>query len=133
MENQEKIEAINLINENRENGKYLSYSETTSIPKDRRLDLNKGDIIYFKGEKKPYKIRTQNNKYVICTQNNFGDIYYTIIDWENGIKRAADKWHNIDFDTDEGIEEGLKNLTNGKEDFSQINWDYLRIDKIKQK
>lgn len=111
---------------------YVHYVNTSPIPKEEREKVKEDCIIYFKNEKKPYRVKALNDRYAICTQPHFGDWAYSIIDWERGIKVAPDRWHSIDFSTKKGCKAGLKKITKGEEDLSQINWVFLEIDRIKQ-
>jgi hypothetical protein len=80
-----------------------------------------GDKIYIPDQKKPYRVRARDERYIICTKpyNPKHTVLYFIIDLE-------DKWRGPDnmifcsgYETDEDCQERLKELQNGEIEVSQ--------------
>ena len=79
-----------------------------------------GDRVYIPNEKRPYKVRARDNRYIICTKpyNPQHTVIYFIVD-------LADKWRAPDnmifcsgYETDEQCQERLKELRSGKIELS---------------
>ena len=77
------------------------------------MGVEVGDKVYIPGEKRAYKVRARDDRYIICTKPFFGTFQYFIIDLE-------DKWRAPDnlvfcppYETDEDCQERLKELQEG--------------------
>lgn len=79
-----------------------------------------GDKVYIPNEKKPYKVRARDDRYIICTKpfNLRHTFWYFIVD-------LVDKWRAPDnmifcsgYETDEDCQERLIELQNGKIELS---------------
>lgn len=79
-----------------------------------------GDKVYVPNEKKPYKVRARDDRYIICTKpyNPQHTVLYTIID-------LKEKWRGPDnmifcsgYETDEECKERLAELQSGKIELS---------------
>ena len=73
---------------------------------------NKGDRIWLDDEKKPYKIRACDKRYLICTKpfNPQHTVLYTIIDLEEEVRSTENLVFCMGFETDEDCEEALQRL-----------------------
>lgn len=89
-----------------------------------------GDKVYVPNEKKPYKVRARDGRYIICTKpfNPQHTVLYFIID-------LVDKWRAPDnmifcsgYETDEDCTERLKELQNGVIELSKRRGIPLDID-----
>ena len=79
-----------------------------------------GDKVYIPGEKRPYKVRARDDRYIICTKpfNPRHTVLYFIAD-------LVDKWRAPDnmifcsgYETDEDCQERLKELQDGRIELS---------------
>lgn len=89
-----------------------------------------GDRVYIPNEKRPYKVRTRDNRYIICTKpyNPQHTVIYFIVD-------LVDKWRAPDnmifcsgYETDEQCQERLKELQSSKIELSMRRGIPLDID-----
>ncbi len=66
-------------------------------------NFNLGDKIYFEGEKRPYKVRAYNKRYVVCTKphNPMNTVLYTIIDLEENIRGPENLLFGEGFETNQ--------------------------------
>lgn len=99
------------------------------------MKIMKGDSIWFSGEKRPYKVRVRNDRYVICTKpfNLKKTVLYTIIDLLRQVRGTEDLIFCAGFETDQQCEDALKRLTAGESEISMRNRVELKIDKIENK
>lgn len=79
-----------------------------------------GDKVYVPNEKKPYKVRARDDRYIICTKpiNIHHTVLYFIID-------LVDKWRALDnmvfcsgYETDEDCRARLRELQDGEIELS---------------
>lgn len=89
-----------------------------------------GDKVYVPNEKKPYRVRARDDRYIICTKpfNLQHTVLYFIID-------LVDKWRAPDnmifcfgYETDEHCQKRLRELQNGKIELSRRRGISLDID-----
>lgn len=87
------------------------------------------DKIFFEGEKKPYKIKACDNRFLICTKPyNLGNtVIYTIVDLQQQIRGTENLMFCHGFETKEQCEEALERLQAGKSEISRSNWVKLNI------
>jgi hypothetical protein len=80
-----------------------------------------GDKVYVPNEKKPYKVRARDDRYIICTKplNIHHTVLYFIID-------LVDKWRAPDnmvfcfgYETDEDCQARLRDLQDGTIELSR--------------
>ena len=79
-----------------------------------------GDLIYFAEEKRPYKIRACNERFLICTKSypKPKTVLYTIVDLVEGIRGAENYsigW--CDYYKTEDCEKMLKELQDSRDNF----------------
>lgn len=82
-----------------------------------------GDKIYFVEEKRPYKVRACNERYLICTKpfNLQKTVFYTIVDLEEQIRGTENTVFCLGFLTDKECEEALIRFQNGESEVSRRN------------
>lgn len=99
------------------------------------MKFTKGDKIWFYGERLPYKVRTCNDRYIICTKpfNPKRTVLYTIIDLHEQIRGTENLIFCMGFETDEQCEKALYRLITGESEVSHRNRVKLEILKVKQK
>ncbi len=75
-----------------------------------------GDKIYVSEEKKPYKVKARNNRYIIATKpfNPKHTVLYFIIDLVRGVRGPDNMVFCHGYETDEDINERLAELQNGE-------------------
>ena len=85
------------------------------------MKVKVGDKVYVPNEKKPYRVRARDDRYIICTKpfNPQHTALYFIID-------LSDKWRAPDnmifcsgYETDEDCQERLKELQDGEIELSR--------------
>jgi len=83
----------------------------------------KGERIWLDDEKRPYKVRTGNKRYTICTKpyNPKKTVIYSIIDWAERKRSTENLILCMGFETDEQCEEALQRLINGESELSRRN------------
>lgn len=99
------------------------------------MKLNKGDKVWFQGEKRPYKVRSRNTRYVICTKpfNLKRTVLYTIIDLFRQVRGTENIIFCCGFETDQQCEDALFRLTSGHSEISRRNKVQLVIERIENK
>ena len=82
-----------------------------------------GDKIYFVEEKRPYKVRAANDRYLVCTKpyNLKGTVLYTIVDLIEEIRGTENTVFCMGFESDEGCAEALTRLVSGESEISRRN------------
>lgn len=92
-----------------------------------------GQKIWFEGEKRPYTVRSCNQRFAICTKpfNLKYTVLYTIIDKENNIRGTEGLTFCMGFETDQDCNEALIRLQTGQTEVSYRNREELNIEKIK--
>lgn len=89
-----------------------------------------GDKIYFPTDKRPFRVRCRNERFIILTKplNLYHTVLYTIVD-------LKDKWRGPDnmifcsgYETDEDCNKRLKELQEGKIELSRRRGIPLDID-----
>lgn len=94
--------------------------------------LNKGDRVWFNGDKKPFRVRAANEKFAICTKPyNFQPqtVIYTIVDFEWNIRGMDNMIFGIySYYSDEECEEALQALTNGELEVSSKTHKHTRLE-----
>ena len=88
-----------------------------------------GDKIYFEEEKRPYKIRAMDDRFLICTKpyNLKHTVIYTIVDLKLKIRGTENLVFSMGFETDKLCNEALKRLQKGETEISRRNWIPLEL------
>ena len=89
-----------------------------------------GDKVYIPGEKRPYTVRSRDNRYIICTKpyNFKGTVSYFIVDLEEKRRGPDNMIFCFGYETDEQCTERLKELQSGKIEVSYRHGIGLDID-----
>lgn len=94
------------------------------------MKVKVGDKVYVPNQKKPYRVRVRDDRYIICTKpfNPQHTVLYFIVD-------LVDKWRAPDnmifcsgYETDEDCRERLAELQSGQIELSQRRGIPLDID-----
>lgn len=104
----------------------------------KQSGIKVNDKIYFKSEKKPYRVKAFDGRYAICTKpfNLQKTVIYTIIDFKEN-KRSSDsygKYGKYKYSLQEDIDEALKALKSGEMTLSvknAIDLDILKVESIR--
>lgn len=82
-------------------------------------NLKKGDYVFI-GEKRPYRVRCRDERFIICTKpfNPKRTVLYFIADLQDGIRGPDDMVFCLGYETDEQCAERLKDLESGRMEVS---------------
>lgn len=88
-----------------------------------------GDKIKFVEEKRPYKIRACNERFLVCTKpfNPKHTVMYTIVDLKENVRGTESLIFCMGFETDEECKEALERLISGETEVSYRNRIQLNI------
>ena len=80
------------------------------------MKLNVGDKVQVPNEKRPYRVRCRDDRFIICTKplNICHTVLYFIIDLEEQRRGPDDRIFCSGYETDEQCEERLKELQSGQ-------------------
>lgn len=80
-----------------------------------------GDKVYIPGEKRPYRVRARDERYIICTKpyNPKRTVMYFIVDLKEKLRGPDNMVFCSGYETDEDCAERLKELQSGK---IEISW-----------
>ena len=94
--------------------------------------FERGQKVYIEPEKRPYKVRTHDDRFVICTKpfNLQKTVLYFIIDKKREVRGAENLIFGMGFETDKQCEEALERLQQGKSEVSYRNVVKLDIVRI---
>lgn len=94
-----------------------------------KLSLN--SKVWFKEEKRPYRVRSISDRYIILTKpfNLKKTVFYTIIDLEEGIRSSDDRLFSFGYETSQQCAERLNDLMDGVSKLSRRN--SIRCDIVK--
>lgn len=73
-----------------------------------------GDKVYIPGEKRAYKVRARDDRYIICTKPCFGTVLYFIVDLVEEKRGPDNMIFCFGYETDEDCAERLKELQKGQ-------------------
>lgn len=95
-------------------------------------EFNIGDKIYFKGEKKPYKIQACDANFIIATKPfNIQHTYlYVIVDLEQCIRGSDNRYCMFEYNNPKEAKRALKYLRIGELEVSRRNFVPLDIERI---
>lgn len=85
--------------------------------------LQEGDKVFIRDEKRPYRVRCRNDRYIICTKpfNPKRTVYYFIADLQEGVRGTDDRIFCSGYETDEQCRERLRELAEGIINVSRRN------------
>ena len=83
--------------------------------------LKVGDKVYLPNEKRPYRVRCRDERYIICSKpmNLRHTVWYFIADMEKLIRGPDDRVFCAGYETDEQCLARLKQLQNGE---IEVSW-----------
>lgn len=92
----------------------LYYNITTGLVEVPTVKV--GDKIYVPNEKRPYKVKCRDNRYIICTKpmNLYHTVLYFIIDLHRGLRGPDNMVFCSGYETDEQCQDRLKELQSGQ-------------------
>ena len=78
-------------------------------------DLKPGDRVYVNNEKRAYRVKCRDDRYIICTKpyNPQRTVMYFIIDLERGVRGPDNMVFCSGYETQEQCEERLNELQTG--------------------
>lgn len=124
----ENIEALNFHTEQ------VTLKRLSELPEFETIEeLNNlyktGDKIKFAEEKRPYKIRACNERFLVCTKpfNPKHTVMYTIVDLKENVRGTESLIFCMGFETDEECKEALERLISGETEVSYRNRIQLNI------
>lgn len=82
------------------------------------MKVKVGDLVHIPGEKRGYRVRARDERYIICTKLIFGKTSYFIIDLEEKWRGPDNMVFCFGYETDEQCQERLKELQSGKIELS---------------
>lgn len=88
-----------------------------------------GQLIKFATDKRPFKIRACNERFLVCTKpfNLKKTVIYTIVDLEKNIRGTENLTFCMGFETDQECKEALERLTSGVSEITRRNFVPLDI------
>ncbi len=91
--------------------------------------MNIGDRILFAEEKRPYRIKAMNDRFLVCTKpyNPKRTVLYTIVDLKENVRGTENTVFCMGFETDEDCNEALVRLESGESEVSHRNRIALNI------
>lgn len=94
------------------------------------MKVNIGDKVYVPNEKKPYRVRARDDRYIICTKpfNAMHTVLYFIIDLVNKWRAPDNMIFCSGYETDEDCIDRLKELQDGTIELSRRRGIPLDID-----
>lgn len=87
-----------------------------------------GDKVYIPSEKRPYKVRARDDRYIICTKPCFGTVLYFIVDLEYKWRGPDNMLFCSGYETDDDCKERLEELQRGTIEVSARRGIALDID-----
>lgn len=99
------------------------------------MDISNAQIgarVWFAGEKKPYKVRARNDRYLICTKpfNPQKTVLYTIVDLQRGVRGRDNLIFGSGYETDEQIRESMQKLEGGDMGVSYRHCGDLEVERV---
>lgn len=94
------------------------------------MKVEVGDKVYIPTDKRPYRVRARDDRYIICTKpyNPQHTVLYFIIDLVNRWRAPDNMLFCSGYETDEHCAERLKELQEGKIELSRRRGIPLDID-----
>lgn len=87
-----------------------------------------GDKVYVPKEKKPYRVKARDDRYIICTKPCFGTVLYFIADLKERWRAPDNMVFCFGYETEEQCKERLAELQSGKIELSRRRGIPLDID-----
>lgn len=77
-----------------------------------------GDKVYVPKEKKPYRVKARDDRYIICTKPCFGTVLYFIVDLKERWRAPDNMVFCSGYETEEQCKERLAELQSGEIELS---------------
>lgn len=77
-----------------------------------------GDKVYVPKEKKPYRVKARDERYIICTKPCFGTVLYFIVDLKERWRAPDNMVFCSGYETEEQCKERLAELQSGEIELS---------------
>lgn len=78
-----------------------------------------GDKVFIPNEKKPYRVKARDERYIICTKSHFGMVLYFIVDLKDQRRAPDNMVFCSGYETDEQCRERLAELQSGEIELSR--------------
>ena len=75
--------------------------------------VNVGDKVYVPNEKRAYRVRVRDDRYIICTKPCFGTVLYFIVDLKEKWRAPDNMVFCSGYESDADCQERLKELQEG--------------------
>ena len=72
-----------------------------------------GDKVYIPNEKRPYRVKARDERYIICAKPCFGTVLYFIVDPVDKWRAPDDRVFCLGYETDDDCQERLNQLQTG--------------------
>ena len=84
-------------------------------------NLKVGDPVWINGEKRPYRVRSRNDRYIICTKpyNPKRTVMYFVVDLDLEIRGPDNLVFCMGYETQEQCDSMLDMLSSGKAEVSR--------------
>jgi hypothetical protein len=91
-----------------------------------------GARVWFSGEKRPYKVRARNERYLICVKpfNARKTVLYSIVDIDEDIRGRDNLIFGLGYENDESITENMHRLSTGEMEVSHRHRVPLRVERV---
>jgi len=88
---------------------------------DKWKSLRAGDPVWINGEKRPYRVRCRNDRFIICTKpyNPKRTVMYFVVDLEKGIRGPDNLVFCMGYETQEQCNFMLDMFASGKAEVSR--------------
>lgn len=87
-----------------------------------------GDKVYVPKEKKPYRVKARDDRFIICTKPCFGTVLYFIVDLKERWRAPDNMVFCSGYETEEQCKERLAELQSGEIELSRRRGIPLDID-----
>lgn len=78
------------------------------------MKVNKGDKVYIPEQKRAFRVKARDERYIICTKPCFGTVLYFIVDLVDKWRAPDDRIFCSGYETEEDCQERLKELQAGE-------------------
>ena len=78
------------------------------------MKVNIGDKVYIPEQKRAFRVKARDERYIICTKPCFGTVLYFIVDLVDKWRAPDDRIFCSGYETEEDCQERLKELQAGE-------------------
>lgn len=110
------------------------YRELIRIRRIWARGLAVGDLVWFAGESKPYRIQARSPRFLVCTKpfNLQKTVLYSIVDLDHGVRGTENLIFCEGFETQAQCREALARLVNGETEVSHRNYVEVVVPRTKK-